>query len=127
MSCWIEAATTSTRPSRRSPRCGPSSLSVVANVYGALGLAPQADTLFAQAIGLTRTLPGNADAELASALTGWAGNLIMQSKFDRAEPLLEEAIQRLRQRDPDNPSVAEPLRALGRAQTYTGDHAGPRR
>ena len=98
-------------------------LSVVANVYGALGLAPQADTLFAQAIGLTRTLPGNADAELASALTGWAGNLIMQSKFDRAEPLLEEAIQRLRQRDPDNPSVAEPLRALGRTQTYTGNHA----
>jgi tetratricopeptide (TPR) repeat protein/predicted Ser/Thr protein kinase len=98
-------------------------LSVVANVYAALGLAPQADTLFSQAVALTRTLPGNADVELAGVLTGWAANLIVQSKFDRAEPLLQEAIDRLRRRDPGDPRLEEPLRALGRIQTYTGNHA----
>jgi tetratricopeptide (TPR) repeat protein/predicted Ser/Thr protein kinase len=98
-------------------------LTVVASVYGALGLAPQADTLFSQAVALARTLPGNADAELATALTSWANNLIVQSHFDRAEPMLREAIERLRRRDPDDPRVAEPLRVLGRVHTFTGNRA----
>jgi serine/threonine-protein kinase len=98
-------------------------LTVVASVYGALGLAPQADTLFSQAVTLTRTLPGNADAELATALTAWADNLLMESQFDRAEPLLREAIERLRRRDPGDPRAAEPLRVLGRVHTFTGKHA----
>jgi tetratricopeptide (TPR) repeat protein/predicted Ser/Thr protein kinase len=97
-------------------------LSVVANVYGALGLVNQADTLFGQALALARTLPGNVDAELAGALTGWAENLIVQSQFDRAEPLVREAVDRLRRRDPNDPRVARPLRALGRIHTYTGHH-----
>ncbi len=98
-------------------------LTVVASVYAELGLAPQADTLFGQAVALTRTLPGSPDVELATALTSWSGNLLMQSQFDRAEPMLREAIERLRRRDPDDPRVAEPLRALGRVYTFTGDRA----
>ncbi|HWB43287.1 MAG TPA: serine/threonine-protein kinase, partial [Gemmatimonadales bacterium] len=98
-------------------------LAVLATVYGAIGVAPQADTLFSQAVALTRTLPGNVDLDLATALTAWAGNLIVQSRFDRAEPLLKEAIERLRRRDPGDPRVAEPLGALGRMYTFTGDHA----
>ncbi len=39
-------------------------LATVAGVYGALGQARQADTLFQQAVALTRTLPGDVDAEL---------------------------------------------------------------
>ena len=105
------------------PRVRAELLTVVANVYAALGLAPQADTLFGQAVALSRTLPGDVDEQLATALTEWSSNLIVQSHFDRAEPLLQEAIDRLRRRDPDDPRAAHPLRALGRVQTYTGNHA----
>ena len=97
-------------------------LSAVAAVYGALGQVPQADTLFAQAVALIHTLPGDVDADLATALSDWAGNLIVQSKFDRAEPLLREAIERLRRRDPDDPALVIPLESLGRVHTFTGRH-----
>ncbi len=97
-------------------------LSAVAAVYGALGQVPQADTLFGQAVALLRTLPGEMDADLATALSDWAGNLIVQSKFDRAEPLLREAIERLRRRHPDDPSLVIPLESLGRIHTFTGRH-----
>jgi serine/threonine-protein kinase len=98
-------------------------LTVVANVYGALGLAPQADTLFSQAIALARTLPGDLDADLATALTDWSANLIMQSQFDHAERLLTEAIARLRRRGWADAQLAEPLRVLGRVYTFTDRHA----
>jgi serine/threonine-protein kinase len=97
-------------------------LAVLANVYAAIGVAPQADTLFAQAVALTRTLPGDVDVDLADALSDWAGNLVVQSQFERAEPLFQEAIERLRHQDPQDPRVAEPLGALGRMYTFTGDH-----
>jgi tetratricopeptide (TPR) repeat protein/predicted Ser/Thr protein kinase len=98
-------------------------LAAVADVYGALGQARQADTLFEQAVALTRTLPGDVDADLAGALTDWAGNLLVQSKMAQAEPLLREAIERLRRRDPDDPRVLHPLQSLGRVYTFTGRRA----
>jgi tetratricopeptide (TPR) repeat protein/predicted Ser/Thr protein kinase len=98
-------------------------LSVVANVYSALGLAPQSDTLFGQAVALMRTLPGNHDAELSAALLGWGSNLMVQSRFDEVEPLFQEAVDRLRRREPEGPDLAPALRGLGRVQTYTGNHA----
>ncbi|HEU5039577.1 MAG TPA: tetratricopeptide repeat protein, partial [Gemmatimonadales bacterium] len=97
-------------------------LAAVARTYGALGLVPQADSLFEQAVTLARTLGGEADPTLAGALTGWAGSLVMQSQFDRAAPMLREAIERLRRRDPDDPELALPLRSLGRVYTFTGKH-----
>jgi eukaryotic-like serine/threonine-protein kinase len=94
-------------------------LTAVAGVYAGLGQAPQADSLFAQAVALIRTLPGDVDADLATALSVWASNLIVQSHFERAEPLLREAVERLRQRDPDDPDIAGPLQSLGRVYTFT--------
>jgi serine/threonine-protein kinase len=97
-------------------------LAVVANVYGALGFIRQSDTLYGQAVALMRTLPGDHDAELADALEGWAGNLMVQSRFEEVEPLAQEALARRRRRNPDGPDVAGPLRQLGRVQTYSGSH-----
>ena len=96
-------------------------LEVVASAYGALGLAPQADTLFEQAVALARTLPDQGGRTLPTALTDWAGNLLVQSKFDRAGALLREAIALRRTRNPDDPDLAQPLRSLGRVHTYTGN------
>ena len=98
-------------------------LATVATVYTALGHAPQADTLFGQAVALTRTLPGSVDPDLAAALTAWADNLLMEGRFDSAGLVLTEAIDRLRGRDRDDPRVAEPLKRLGRVYTFTGRHA----
>ena len=97
-------------------------LAAVAQAYGALGHMPQSDTLFAQAVALARTLPRDPNGTLDAALTGWAGNYLVESKFDQAAPLLREAIARSRVRDPDDPWMARPLRALGRVYTYTGQH-----
>ena len=94
-------------------------LTAVAGVYAGIGQSPRADSLFAQAVTLTRTLPGDVDADLATALTGWAGNLMVQSHFDSAEALLREAVERLRRRDPDDPRIAGPLGSLGRVYTFT--------
>jgi tetratricopeptide (TPR) repeat protein len=94
-------------------------LTAVAGVYGGLGQAPQADSLFAQAVALIRPLSGDVDADLATALSVWAGNLIVQSHFDSAEALLREAVERLRRRDPDDPDIAGPLQSLGRVYTFT--------
>jgi serine/threonine-protein kinase len=98
-------------------------LTAVAGVYAGLGQVPQADSLFAQAVALTRTLSGDVDADLATALTAWAGSLIVQSRFDSAEPLLREAVDRLRRRDPDDPALAGPLQSLGRVYTFTNRRA----
>jgi serine/threonine-protein kinase len=94
-------------------------LTAVAGVYGGLGQVPQADSLFAEAVALIRTLSGDVDADLATALSVWASNLLVQSHFDSAETLLREAVERLRRRDPDDPGIAGPLQSLGRVYTFT--------
>ena len=98
-------------------------LTAVAGVYGGLGRLPQADSLFAQAVALIRPLPGDVDADLATALYAWGGSLIVQARFDSAEPLLREAVERLRRRDPDDPDIAGPLQSLGRVYTFTDRRA----
>jgi tetratricopeptide (TPR) repeat protein/predicted Ser/Thr protein kinase len=97
-------------------------LTAVAAAYVNLGHAPQGDTLFARAVALTRSLPGDVDVQLATALTDWSGNLMMEEKFDQAEAQLQEAIERLRRRGTDDPRVAQPLRMLGRLNTYKGNN-----
>jgi eukaryotic-like serine/threonine-protein kinase len=97
-------------------------LTAVAAAYVNLGHAPQGDSLFSRAVALTRSLPGDVDVELATGLTDWAGNLMMEEKFDQAEAQLREAIERLRRRDKDDPRVARPLRMLGRLNTYKGNN-----
>jgi eukaryotic-like serine/threonine-protein kinase len=94
-------------------------LTVVATAYASLGLVRQADTLFDQAVTLGRSLPDDADEQVVEALTGWAANLVVQANYGRAEPLLREAIHRVRSRDSADPRAAAPLRALGRVHTYT--------
>jgi eukaryotic-like serine/threonine-protein kinase len=98
-------------------------LTAVANAYGSLGLIRQADTLFGQAVALMRTLPETGGEDLSDALLGWAGNMMVEARYDDVEPILKEAIDRQRRRDPDGPGVAGPLRQLGRMHTFTGNHA----
>ena len=96
-------------------------LTAIAAAYVNLGHAPQGDTLFEKAVALTRSLPGDVDVELATALADWSGNLMMEEKYDQAESQLKEAIGRLRRRNKDDPRVAGPLRMLGRLHTYRGN------
>jgi serine/threonine-protein kinase len=97
-------------------------LAVLANVYASIGRAPQADTLFERAVALIRATPGDHDEQLADALEGWAANLMVQSRYDRLEPLALEALALRRKRNPGGPELAEPLHQLGRMQTYAGSH-----
>ncbi len=98
-------------------------LGVLGAVHQSLGLVAPADTLFAEAVALTRSLPGNVDLELAARLTEWGDNLIDGDQYDRADTVLTEALQRLRRHSPDDPRAARPLRVLGRAQAYKGNNA----
>jgi serine/threonine-protein kinase len=97
-------------------------LAVLASVHRSLGLFAQADTLFAQAVGLTRSLPGDVDGELAVRLTEWADNLTLQDEYGRADSLLGEALRRLRRHRPDDPRTAGPLRILGHLEVTRGNY-----
>ncbi|HET9040626.1 MAG TPA: tetratricopeptide repeat-containing protein kinase family protein, partial [Gemmatimonadales bacterium] len=100
-------------------------LAVVASVYGALGAGREADTLFARAITLTRTLPENVDVELAGRLTDWADNTLNTGSLGQADTLLREAVDRLRRARVEDGRMATALRMLARVKTYErGDLAG---
>jgi tetratricopeptide (TPR) repeat protein/tRNA A-37 threonylcarbamoyl transferase component Bud32 len=97
-------------------------LGVLGTVHRSLGLLPQADTLFGQAVRLTRSLPGS-EHELAARLTDQADNLVDRSEYDRADSLATEALARLR-RDragADDSATARPLRVLGGALAAKGN------
>src|SRR5690349_8188271 len=97
-------------------------LAVLGGVNASIGRVPQADTLFERAVTLIRASPGDHDGQLADALQGWAANLMVQSQYERVEPLLREALALRRKRNPDGPELAEPLHQLGRMLSYTGAH-----
>jgi tetratricopeptide (TPR) repeat protein/predicted Ser/Thr protein kinase len=93
-------------------------LTVVAAVYRSIGHGEAADTLFDEAIALTRRLPGDVDSALAVRLVDWGDNLLDQGKIDRADSLLQEAVARMRRVRPDDPALAKPVRMLARAETF---------
>jgi serine/threonine-protein kinase len=93
-------------------------LTVVADVYGSIGHDEAADTLFAQAIDLTRTLPGDVDSTLASRLVDWGNNLLTVGDIGRADSLLQEAVALMRRARPDEPALANAIRMLARAEIY---------
>jgi serine/threonine-protein kinase len=97
-------------------------LGVLGTVHRSLGLLSQADTLFDQAVRLTRSLPGR-QHELAARLTNQADNLVDRDEYDRADSLVTEALGILR-RDhspADDSATARPLRVLGGVQAAKGN------
>jgi serine/threonine-protein kinase len=93
-------------------------LTVVAAVYRQMGHGAGADTLFAQAVALTRTLPGDVDSALAVRLTEWGDNLLNGQDAYLADSLLREAVERMRHRHADAAALAKPLRMLARTEIY---------
>jgi len=93
-------------------------IAVVAAVYTALGAWRQSDSLFARSVALTRTLPGDVDAELASRLAEWADNTLNSGTLEQADTLLQEAVERMRRVGTADGRVAWPLRMLARVKTY---------
>jgi eukaryotic-like serine/threonine-protein kinase len=98
-------------------------LTVLGIVHRSLGSFAPADTLFGQAVALTRTLEGNAQLELPARLTEWGANLLEQDQYDRADSLLEEALRRLHSDGGDEARLAAPLRTLGWVQALKGNNA----
>jgi eukaryotic-like serine/threonine-protein kinase len=97
-------------------------LTVLGVVHRSLGLFAPADTLFAQAVALTRSLPGDVDGELAARLTEWADNLALQDQYDQADSLLGEALGRLHRHRADDPRRAGPLRVLGHLEVKRANY-----
>ena len=97
-------------------------LAVLGTVHRSLGLGDQADTLLGQAVALTRSLPGDADAELAARLTEWADILADRDEYERADSLVNEALERLRRRGAGDPATARPLRVLAGIEAARGNH-----
>jgi serine/threonine-protein kinase len=98
-------------------------LTVLGIVHRSLASYAPADTLFGQAVGLTRRLEGNVQPELAARLSEWATNLMQQDQNARAASLLEEAITRLRSDPAHEAMLAQPLRMRGWAQANQGKYA----
>jgi serine/threonine-protein kinase len=96
-------------------------LTVLATVSRSLGSYASADTLFRQAVALTRTLEANGQAELPGRLTEWARNLVELDQYDQADSLLEEALARQRSDGGDEARLAAPLRALGWVEIQRGN------
>jgi serine/threonine-protein kinase len=66
-------------------------LALLAAAHRSLGDYARADTLLAEAVALTRTLPGDVRPALAKRLAERAANLRLQGREREAEPLLLEA------------------------------------
>ena len=98
-------------------------LTVLGIVHRSLASFAPADTLFGQALALTRTLEGDVQPELAARLTEWATNMMEQDQHARADSLLEEAISRLRSEGAHEAELAQPLRMRGWAQANQGHYA----
>ena len=96
-------------------------LTVLGMVNRSLGRFASADTLFREAVALTRTLDRHGQSELPVRLTEWATDLLELDRYDQADTLLQEALGLLRSGGGDEARLAAPLRALGTVQALKGN------
>jgi serine/threonine-protein kinase len=97
-------------------------LAVLGVVHRSLGQLPEADTLLGQAVALTRSLPGDADPDLAARLTEWAATVEERGEYARADSLVNEALARVRRLGANDPTRARPLRVLATVEADQGNH-----
>jgi serine/threonine-protein kinase len=98
-------------------------LQALGQIHLELGLYGRADTLLARAVGISRGLGPEQEAELAGRLTDWANVLTYEASFDRADSLGREALAiRERKLGPGDTAVAGTLRVLGSLEGERGKY-----
>lgn len=96
-------------------------MDTIGNVYGSLGLYPEASALLGEALSRREAALGGANAEVARTQVNLARVLSRQARFESAEPMFNEALETQRALYGDHsPETASTLIGLADLMTMDG-------
>lgn len=124
---WNEAETTLTRAidlchaaRTGTGRCGLTAMRNLGDLYTALGRLDDAASLFERAVNMARQEPGLERSFVAAILRSLGYVYLQKAAYEKAEPLLREAMESSRANGDNTPGYADSL--LGLARMYRAQH-----
>jgi tetratricopeptide (TPR) repeat protein/predicted Ser/Thr protein kinase len=109
----------------RQPELQAELLDVLGVIHRDLGMYPEADSLLARAVRLTRARYGERHPQVAAKSIDWAAVLAARGEYARAESLLVAALGMLRRTGaPEDSLLATALGALASVRRLRGNFAG---